>query len=71
MRRLSMHLPPLYPITDPHSRLTLSAQVLRLGEAGFPLVQFRGKPLDAAAQWRELETALKESRARGGWPEPG
>jgi thiamine-phosphate pyrophosphorylase len=63
-----MHLPPLYPITDAASRLSLAAQVRRLGEAGFPLVQFRGKPLDAAAQWRELETALKESRARGGWP---
>ena len=68
MRRLSMHLPPLYPITDPHSRLTLSAQVLRLGEAGFPLVQFRGKPLDPLTQWRELEAALGAAADRGGWP---
>ena len=36
-----MHLPPLYPITDPGSDLPLSTQIRRLGEAGFPLVQFR------------------------------
>jgi thiamine-phosphate pyrophosphorylase len=64
----SMHLPPLYPITDARSPLALAAQIRRLGEAGFPLVQFRGKPLDAAAQWRELRTALAEAAERGGWP---
>jgi thiamine-phosphate pyrophosphorylase len=63
-----MHLPPLYPITDTRQEGTLSAQILRLGEAGFPLVQFRGKPLSAAGQWAELEKALGESARRGGWP---
>ena len=61
-------LPPLYPITDASRPESLSAQVRRLGEAGFPLVQFRGKPLDAKAQWLELRAALAESAARGGWP---
>lgn len=61
-------LPPLYPITDARSGLSLSAQVRRFGEAGFPLVQFRGKPLDVRAQWAELRTALAEARDRGGWP---
>ncbi len=40
----------------------------RFGDAGFPLVQFRGKPLEADAQWTELRKALEESRASGGWP---
>ena len=63
-----MHLPPLYPITDARSALSLSGQIQRLGEAGFPLVQFRGKPLDPQAQWAELRVALRASAARGGWP---
>ena len=63
-----MHLPPLYPITDPGSPRPLSEQIRILGEAGFPLVQFRGKPLDARAQWLELRAALVEAAARGGWP---
>ncbi|BDU73397.1 thiamine phosphate synthase [Mesoterricola silvestris] len=63
-----MHLPPLYPITDPRSPVPLAEQVLRLGEAGFPLVQFRGKPLPAAAQWQELRAALAGAAERGGWP---
>jgi thiamine-phosphate diphosphorylase len=63
-----LHLPPLYPITDATLPEPLSAQVRRLGAAGFPLVQFRGKPLDAQAQWEELRTALAECRANGGWP---
>lgn len=63
-----LQLPPLYPITDATRPEPLSAQVRRLGEAGFPLVQFRGKPLDARAQWDELRTALAEARDRGGWP---
>jgi len=63
-----LHLPPLYPITDPRSPVPLSTQVLTLGEAGFPLVQFRGKPLDAAVQWTELRTALAAAAERGGWP---
>lgn len=66
MTRLA--LPPLYPITDARSEGTLSDQIRRLGEAGFPLVQFRGKPLDPSVQWRELRTALQEARDRGGWP---
>jgi thiamine-phosphate pyrophosphorylase len=65
---IRLALPPLYPITDARSELSLSAQIRRLGEAGFPLVQFRGKPLDPATQWRELRTALLEARDRGGWP---
>ncbi|WP_243300588.1 shikimate kinase [Geothrix oryzisoli] len=61
-------LPPLYPITDATRPEALSAQVRRLGEAGFPLVQFRGKPLDAKAQWTELRAALADAAANGGWP---
>lgn len=63
-----LQLPPLYPITDASRPEPLSAQIRRLGEAGFPLVQFRGKPLGAAAQWEELRKALAESAANGGWP---
>ena len=63
-----LRLPPLYPITDATRPEPLSAQVRRLGEAGFPLVQFRGKPLDAKTQWLELRTALAEAAANGGWP---
>jgi thiamine-phosphate pyrophosphorylase len=63
-----MHLPPLYPITDARDPLPLAAQIRRLGQAGFPLVQFRGKPLDPAAQWRELAAALREAAEHGGWP---
>ena len=64
-----LQLPPLYPITDATRPESLSAQVRRLGEAGFPLVQFRGKPLDARAQWVELRAALAEAAANGGWPQ--
>lgn len=63
-----LQLPPLYPITDATRSEPLSAQIRRLGEAGFPLVQFRGKPLDAGTQWHELRLALQEARANGGWP---
>ena len=63
-----LRLPPLYPITDATRPESLSAQIRRLGEAGFPLVQFRGKPLDAPAQWEELRKALLEAAANGGWP---
>jgi thiamine-phosphate diphosphorylase len=61
-------LPPIYPITDATLADPLSVQVRRLGEAGFPLVQFRGKPLDTDTQWRELKKSLEESIANGGWP---
>jgi len=61
-------LPPLYPITDATRPESLAAQIRRLGEAGFPLVQFRGKPLDAKAQWVELRAALADAAANGGWP---
>ena len=63
-----LHLPPLYPITDVSHSEPLSVQIRRLGDAGFPLVQFRGKPLDAQAQWTELRAALAEAAANGGWP---
>lgn len=63
-----MHLPPLYPITDARLDYSLAEQIRRLGEAGFPLVQFRGKPLKAKDQWAELALALREAQARGGWP---
>jgi len=62
-------LPPLYPITDATLPEPLSAQIRRLGEAGFPLVQFRGKPLDVQTQWQELRKALAEAAAHGGWPQ--
>jgi len=63
-----LQLPPLYAITDASRPEPLSAQIRRLGEAGFPLVQFRGKPLDAKAQWLELRSALADAAANGGWP---
>jgi len=63
-----LHLPALYPITDATRPESLSDQVRRLGEAGFSLVQFRGKPLDAKTQWEELRKALQEAAANGGWP---
>ena len=63
-----LHLPPLYPITDATRPEPLSEQIRRFGEAGFPLVQFRGKPLDAKRQGEELLKALRASAANGGWP---
>ncbi len=63
-----MNLPPLYPIIDARLDLSLSSQIRRFGEAGFPLVQFRGKPLDALAQMDELRSALRNSAENGGWP---
>jgi thiamine-phosphate pyrophosphorylase len=63
-----LSLPPLYPITDPARDEPLSEQVRRLGQAGFPLVQFRAKDLDANSQWRELRAALAAARDDGGWP---
>jgi thiamine-phosphate diphosphorylase len=63
-----LHLPPLYPITDATRPEPLAAQIRRFGEAGFPLVQFRGKPLEAMAQWSELRKAMEEAAANGGWP---
>lgn len=63
-----LHLPPLYPITDATRAEPLSMKIRQLGEAGFPLVQFRGKPLDDKAQWVELRQSLSEAAANGGWP---
>ena len=63
-----INLPPLYPIVDARREEPLAAQVLRLGACGFPLVQFRGKPLDAARQWTELAGALRAAADQGGWP---
>jgi thiamine-phosphate diphosphorylase len=63
-----VNLPPLYPITDASRTEPLSEQVRRFGDAGFPLVQFRGKPMDPKAQWLELRKALAGSAANGGWP---
>ncbi len=63
-----LHFPPLYPITDATRPESLSDQIRHLGEAGFSLVQFRGKPLDAKTQWEELRKALQEAAAHGGWP---
>jgi thiamine-phosphate diphosphorylase len=61
-------LPPLYPITDATRAEPLAAQITRFGDAGLPIVQFRGKPLDAKAQWGQLCEALAESHGNGGWP---
>lgn len=63
-----LSLPPLYPITDARSGTSLSDQISRFGDLGFPLVQFRGKPLDARTQWGELKRALQASHDNGGWP---
>lgn len=65
---MMLHLPPLYPITDATLPESLSEQIRHLGEAGFPLVQFRGKPMEMQAQWVELKKALSEAKANGGWP---
>lgn len=64
-----LHLPALYPITDATRPEPLSAQVRRLGEAGFPLVQFRGKPAAVDQQVEELRLALTEAAVNGGWPQ--
>lgn len=61
-------LPPLYPITDASRPEALSEQIRRLGEAGFPLVQFRGKGLDLFTQEAELRRALRAAADAGGWP---
>lgn len=61
-------LPPLYPLTDARLDRAPSDQVRRYGEAGFPLVQFRGKPLEPDAQMAELRRALRASAEQGGWP---
>lgn len=61
-------LPPLYPITDACLDMPLSEQIRRMGAAGFPLVQFRGKPLDAKTQMAELRKAQAEAGENGGWP---
>jgi len=63
-----LNFPPLYPITDARLDLSLSAQIRGFGDAGFPLVQFRGKPLDALAQMEELRVALTAAADNGGWP---
>jgi len=64
-----LNLPPVYPITDATRPESLADQIRMLGAAGFPLVQFRGKPLDAGQQWLQLRQALLESAANGGWPQ--
>lgn len=61
-------LPPLYPITDAARPEALSDQIRRLGDAGFPLVQFRGKGVDLSTQWFELRRALRGAAEAGGWP---
>ncbi|MDE3244606.1 MAG: thiamine phosphate synthase [Acidobacteriota bacterium] len=63
-----IQLPPLYPLTDPRRAASLSEQVKKFGEAGLPLVQFRGKPLDAKAQYEELLASLRQAHDNGGWP---
>lgn len=63
-----LQLPPLYPLTDAGQAVPLAEQIRRLGHAGFPLVQFRGKPLDPKAQWEELRKALEAAAHAGGWP---
>lgn len=61
-------LPPLYPITSVLGEEPPGRQVLRFGEAGYPLVQFRGKPLQPDEQWRQLRGCLEHARENGGWP---
>ena len=63
-----MNRPPIYPLTDSRRDASLSAQVKAFGDAGFPLVQFRGKPLEAKAHYDELRIALRQSFDNGGWP---
>ncbi|HNX95034.1 MAG TPA: shikimate kinase [Holophaga sp.] len=63
-----LQLPPIYPITDGALDVSLAAQIQRLGDAGFPLVQFRGKPQNPRTQWEELREALAASHENAGWP---
>jgi len=63
-----LNLPPVLPVTETGLGARLSDQVRRLGEAGFPLVVFRGEPLAEEVQWQELERSLKASKENGGWP---
>jgi len=63
-----LNLPPIYPITDGSLDVPLAEQIRALGEAGYPLVQFRGKPQTPRIQWEELRKALLASRENGGWP---
>lgn len=63
-----LNLPPIYPVTDGGSEVPLGEQVRGLGRAGYPLVQFRGKPRDPRIQLAELLAALEEAKANGGWP---
>jgi len=63
-----INLPPIYPITDSRRAESLSEQIKAFGNAGFSLVQFRGKPLDSKAQYEELISALRQSFDNGGWP---
>ncbi|MCL1908422.1 MAG: thiamine phosphate synthase [Holophagaceae bacterium] len=64
-----LSIPPLYPITDPRIDLSLSRQVSRFADAGFPLVQFRGKGVAAKEHWQELRTSLSLAEENGGWPQ--
>lgn len=63
-----MNLPPIYPITDARLATPLAEQIRLLGSQGFPVVQFRGKPLDTLDQWEQLHQALVEAAGNGGWP---
>lgn len=63
-----MHLPPIYPITDARLAMPLAEQIRHLGALGFPVVQFRGKPLEVQEQWSQLRQALSEAAENGGWP---
>ncbi len=63
-----LQLPALYPITDATRPEPLADQVRRLGEAGFSVVQFRGKLLQVSEQYDQLKRALETSKVNGGWP---
>lgn len=61
-------LPALYPLADSGLPTPLEAQVRRLGEAGFSLVQVRAKGLASEPLFEALSGILAEAAGRGGWP---
>jgi thiamine-phosphate pyrophosphorylase len=65
---MPLHLPALYPLTDETRPESLEAQVLRLGSAGFSLVQVRAKALSGEALVAGLRRILHRARLEGGWP---
>ncbi len=62
---VKLHLPAVYPITDPEiSGLTVSEQISRLAEGGATLVQVRDKHSSSRAFYEAVIEGLKIARER-------